>query len=130
MAVTRNKVRRYHPGQQLPLFDTLTPDQPLAKKDNAEPADDDDPAYVYIATFGGGGRVIWKTTVKDAKTICQLPQSKGTLWGNAWMYCWTSENNFGEYGGDFEHKEKQHRQKDDGRFAQIFEEMGIKVTPI
>lgn len=130
MAVTRKKARRYYPGQQLSLFDALIPDQPMAKKDKAGPADDDDPAYVYIATFSGRGRIIWKTTVKDAKTICQLPQSQGVLYGREWMYCWTSEKNFGEYGGDSEHKEKQHHQKDDGRFAQIFEEMGINVTPV
>lgn len=124
--ITTRKRRRYYPGQQFSLLDTL----PAADEPKPVRVDDsdDDLAYVYVATRGGRGKVIWKTTIGDAKKICQLPQSSGIGRGGPWMYCWTSQRNFGEYDGNLD--DKQRLQKNDGRFDALFEEMGIEVTPV
>jgi hypothetical protein len=85
-------------------------------------------AYVYIATPRGAGRVLYQTTVKDAMRICKLEETQGKFYGIPWAYHWTSKKNFEAHNGAL--NQKNHLQKDDGRFAKLFSRLGIKATPI
>ncbi|MDR1439963.1 MAG: hypothetical protein LBJ10_08130 [Clostridiales bacterium] len=95
---------------------------------NGQGYGDGDPAYVYVATKRGAGRVIWKTTVADARRICALDESHGKIHGSEWAYFWTTAANFEAQGGKL--GEKKRSQKDDGRFDKLFAELGIEATAV
>lgn len=73
-------------------------------------------ADVYIVSRAGRmgyPTVLWRMTVADAQRVCSHPSTRGTNW----MLCWTTHDLI----------ETKWFAKDDGRFAALFEELGVTV---
>ena len=78
------------------------------------------PALIYIAYASGGSKILYRTTIKDAKIICSLDETRGKMFGGQWAYFWTSEANYIKNGGQLDKPQKGRRIKDDGRFEELF----------
>jgi len=114
--------------KQLTLFDLCREEREELPEERDRGGDyESKPAFVYMCTMHGAGRVLYETTVRDAIRICELPETQGMGRGGPWFYAWTTQENFVKNGGNLE--SKTHKQADDGRFAGLFKEMGIQAVP-
>lgn len=79
-------------------------------------------ADVYLATGAGTmgqPRVLWRMTVADAQQVCSDPSTQGMGRGGPWMLCWTTHSLVDRHWDSFA--------ADDGRFAPLFERLGVTV---
>lgn len=80
------------------------------------------PAYVYICSKGRSTyptvRILYIMSVGDAQKLCSHDKTKGIQWALFWT----------DKGGYDSHADNQDLiwQQDDGRFEEIFCELGIK----
>ena len=81
--------------------------------------DPDAEAVVYMVTEKGGCST-WMFVMKrsDAVKFCSSDKSQGKGRGGQWHFQFTTNYNFRDH-------KKEFKKKDDGRFKQIFEDMGI-----
>jgi hypothetical protein len=103
------------------------PESPPPAEENA--AHEDEPALVYICTMRAPGRVLYKTTVRDAKKICGLKETSGIGRGGPWFLAYTTERNFLKGGGSLIDNGKERTIVDDGRFDTLFQAVGVEATP-
>lgn len=81
----------------------------------------DSPAYVAIVSKHTGPqrtRVLWKTTIRDARRVCSDPRTASR---NS-MLVWYSQGSIGKQGKDW------HYVTDDGRFDALLAELDVQVT--
>ena len=87
------------------------------------------PADVYIATQGGtrsgNARVLWRMTVEDAMKVCSHPSTCGVgAYGSEWALMWTCHE-VKDIAVGIEDMELF--APDDGRFDDLFDELGVTV---
>ena len=86
---------------------------------------DKDLAFVYIATFKASStnNILYVMSVADAMKVCSDPRTQGRGQYGYWMLCWTLVERLQHEADSYT---PEIIRKDDGRFANLFNELGVE----
>lgn len=87
-------------------------------------------AFIYMVTPAGGARVpMWLAGRRDAEAFCTDERTKGVGRGGPWMFVFTSASNYlyNPLGYSSIADLSKAAAPDDGRFAALADELGIRL---